>query len=91
MTNKDFKIGDCIKKVFENQCIDNKIFKIIDLKEVKGGDWHDGFSISLIATIESIVSDDDAVNPETEEQEEYCIQYINYMCQINNVYAKQLE
>jgi len=87
----EFKIGDHIKKVLNEQYSDNKIFKIVDLKEVKGGDWHDGFSISLFATIEVVLTDD-AVNPETEEPEteepeEYCIQYINYMCQINNVYA----
>jgi len=83
--NCDFKIGDHIRKVFNNQTVDNKIFKIIDLKEVKGGDWHDGFTISFVATIELVLSE--IINPETEEPEEYCIQYINYMCQINNVYA----
>lgn len=91
----EFKIGDHIKKVFDNQHVDNKIFKIIDLKKVKGGDWHDGFTFSLIATIELVLTDD-AVNPETEEPEteepeEYCIQYINYMCHINNVYANRVE
>ena len=78
----EFKIGDCIRKVFNNQPVDEKIFKIVDLKEVKGGDWHDGFTVSFVATIET-----ETEEPETEESEEYCIQYINYMCQINNVYA----
>jgi hypothetical protein len=78
----EFKIGDCIRKVFNNQPVDEKIFKIVDLKEVKGGDWHDGFTISFVATIET-----ETEEPETEEPEEYCIQYINYMCQINNVYG----
>ena len=78
----EFKIGDCIRKVFNNQPVDEKIFIIVDLKEVKGGDWHDGFTISFVATIEP-----ETEKPETEEPEEYCIQYINYMCQINNVYA----
>jgi len=78
----EIKIGDHIKKVIDKNAID-KIFKIIDLKEVKGGNWHDGFTISIIATIELI---DNFEKPET-EIEEFCIQYLNGMCQINNVYA----
>jgi hypothetical protein len=77
-----FNIGDNIKKVE-----DEKIYKIIDLKEVKGGNWHDGFSVTFVATIETVLNDD--IKPET-EPEEYCIQYINYMCQINNVYATKI-
>ncbi len=85
-----FKIGDHIKKVYEpaNLLKENQIFKIIDLKEVKGGNWHDGFSISIIATIELFSNNNK--NPET-ETEEYCIQYINYMCQINNIYAMPID
>ena len=94
----DFKIGDHIKKVFNNPYIAKKIFKIVDLKEVKGGNWHDGFSVSIIATIEPIIPDTvladavlaDAVNPET-DTEEFCIQYINIMCQINNIFARRIE
>ena len=94
----EFKIGDHIKKVFNNPYIAKKIFKIVDLKEVKGGNWHDGFSVSIIATIEPIIPDTvladavlaDAVNPET-DTEEFCIQYINIMCQINNIFARRIE
>ena len=77
----NFKVGDFIKKVEFDQ-----LFKIINLKEVRGGNWYDGFYISIIATIESIST----IYPET-NTEEYCVQYINYMCQINNVYATQVE
>jgi hypothetical protein len=84
----EFKIGDHIKKVFGDLYMPEKIFKIIDLKEVKGGNWHDGFSISIVATIESIIAN--AVKPET-DTEEYCIQYINYMCQVNNIFAKHID
>ena len=73
----NFKVGDYIKKV---EC--DQLFKIINLKEVRGGNWRDGFEISIIATIESIST----IYPET-NTEEYCVQYINYMCQINNIYA----
>ena len=85
-----FKIGDHIKKIYEpaNLLKENQIFKIIDLKEIKGGNWHDGFSVSIIATLESIISNDK--NPET-ETEEYCVQYINCMCQINNIYAMPID
>jgi hypothetical protein len=83
----EFKIGDHIKKVFGNLYISEKIFKIIELKEVKGGNWHDGFSISIIATIEPIIAN--AVKPEI-DTEEYCIQHINYMCQVNNIFAKHV-
>ena len=84
-----FKIGDHIKKVEEDQ-----IFEIIDLKEIKGGNWHDGFSITFVATLELVSATDtvliDAIKPET-ETEDFCVQYINYMCQINNLYAKRIE
>ena len=78
--NCNFKIGDHIKKVM----IDNKIFKIVDLKEIKGGNWHDGFSLTFIATIEEISNADTVI---TNAVEDYCIQYINYMCQINNTFV----
>lgn len=82
-----FKIGDYIRKVIDATHIDNKIFKIINLKEIKGGNWHDGFSISIVATIEPLL--DDNTKPET-DTEEYNIQYINQMCQINNIFAVKL-
>jgi len=90
----DFKIGDHIKKVFDKNAIDknainkdknNTIFKITNIKAIKGGNWHDGFTLSFIATIEPVLSEEN-VKPET-DTEEYCIQYINYMCQINNTFA----
>ena len=83
MATEKIKIGDHIKKAIDKLYVDEKIFKIDDLKEIKGGNWHDGFTISIIATIELKT---DGENPET-DTEEFCIQYINGMCQINNVYA----
>jgi len=84
-----FKIGDYIYKL-TNNIVDPMltVFKIIDLKEVKGGNWHDGFNISIIAMIEPNISN--AVKPET-DTEEFCIQHINYMCQVNNVFAKHID
>jgi hypothetical protein len=89
-----FKIGDHIKKAEDDQ-----IFEIINLKEVKGGNWHDGFSITIVATLEPVSQADavlanavltNAVKPET-NTEEYCVQYMNYMCQINNLYAIKVQ
>jgi hypothetical protein len=85
----EFKIGDHIKKVIDKKVINNKIFQIINIKEIKGGNWHDGYSISFIATIE-LKTDEENIKPET-ETEEYCIQYINCMCQINNLYAIKVD
>ena len=87
MTTTEFKIGDHIKKVHNKMLNDNNIFKIVEIKEVKAGNWHDGFTFSFIATIELKT---DGENPET-DTEDYCIQYINYMCQINNVYAARVD
>ncbi len=89
-----FKIGDHIKKAEDDQ-----IFEIINLKEVRGGNWHDGFSITIVATIEPVSEANavlgnailaNAVKPET-DTEEYCLQYMNYMCQINNLYAIKVQ
>jgi hypothetical protein len=77
----NFMVGDHIKKSINNLIIDNKIYKIIDLKEVKGGNWHDGVDLSIIATI---CCDSE---PETDE---YCIQYTNNMRQINSTFAIKL-
>ena len=76
-----FMVGDYIKKSINNLIIDNAIYKIVDLKEVKGGNWHDGFDTSIIATISCICE------PETDE---YCLQYTNKMCQINSSFAIKL-
>jgi len=78
----EFKVGEFIKKAINNIIIDNTIYKILDLKEVNGGNWHDGFSVSIIATISINV-----LEPETEE---YCIQYTNNMRQINSNFAIKL-
>jgi hypothetical protein len=89
-TTTEFKIGDHIKKVFDTKMPnDTNIFEIMNIKEIKGGNWHDGFTLSFIATIE-LKTDEENVKPET-DTEDYCIQYINYMCQINNVYAARVD
>lgn len=76
-----FMVGDYIKKSINNLIINNTIYKIVQLNEVKGGNWHDGFDKSIIATISS------DTEPETDE---YCVQYTNNMCQINSSFAIKL-
>jgi hypothetical protein len=76
-----FMVGDYIKKSINNLIIDNTIYKIVDLKEIKGGNWHDGFDTSIIATISCICE------PEIDD---YCLQYTNKMCQINSSFAIKL-
>jgi len=78
----DYKVGQYIYKTINNK-IDTelKLYKILSIKEERGGNWHDGFSISYIATI---LSQDSTTDYSTEE---YLIQYINQMCQINLLYG----
>jgi hypothetical protein len=76
-----FMVGDHIKKSINNLIINNTIYKIIDLKEVKGGNWHDGFDTSIIATISC---------DSEPEIDEYCVQYTNNMCQIKSTFAIKL-
>lgn len=78
----DFQIGDHIKKVIDKITIDDMIFKITNLKKINGGDWHDGYTVTYIATIVPI---DAAIMAAAVE--DYCIQYTNYMCQIKNIFA----
>ena len=71
----NFKIGDKISKLI-NKIVDPIVYTIIDIRTIKGGNWHDGYSetnmaILLIDTF----------------KEEYCIQYCNHMCQINDIFA----
>ena len=79
----DYKAGQYIYKTTINNKIDAelKLYKILSIKEERGGNWHDGFSISYIATI---LSQDSTTDYSTEE---YLIQYINQMCQINLLYG----
>lgn len=78
----DYKVGQYIYKTKNNK-IDTelKLYKILSIKEERGGNWHDGFSISYIATI---LSQDSTTDYSTEE---YLIQYKNPMCQINLLYG----
>jgi hypothetical protein len=78
----NYKVGDYIYKTKNNKIeTDLKLYKILSIKEERGGNWHDGFSINYIATI---LSQDSTTDYSTEE---YLIQYKNPMCQINLMYG----
>lgn len=87
--NNKFKIGDYIYKLINNIPIDKTVFKIIELKKVKCGNWHDGYAINTIAKLKKI-NVEEIYLQETFEHE-YCIEYYNYMCQIYTVYAKHVD
>ena len=75
----NYKVGDYIYKIkSEEPDKQNKLYKILNIREEKGGNWHDGASVSYIATILAQDSTTDY-----NDTEEYMIQYVNAMCQIN--------
>jgi hypothetical protein len=54
MSNQDFKVGDKIHKIVNNIILIEKKYIILSIREKKGGNWHDGYSIEYIATINEI-------------------------------------
>jgi hypothetical protein len=79
----DFKKGDYIYKLINNE-LDrtHTLYKILDIKERKGSNWHDGNDITFIATL---LSQD--IKTEYSNTEEYDIQYTNKMCLTNIKHA----
>ena len=78
-----FKKGDYIYKLIDNELDQSHtLYKILDIKEIKGGNWHDGLDITFIATL---LSQD--IKTEYSNTEEYNIQYTNKMCKTNVKYA----
>ncbi len=75
-----YKEGDYIYKINSDKPL--QLYKILSIKVESGGNWHDGASISYIATI--LAQD---VKTEYTDTEEYLIQYTNPMCQINTKFA----
>ena len=58
------------------------LYKILSIKETKGGNWHDGYTITFIATL---LSQD--IKTEYSNTEEYDIQYTNKMFHVDQKYA----
>ena len=79
----DFKKGDYIYKLIKFELDQTlTLYKILNIKEKKGGNWHDGYSITYIATL--LAQD---IKTEYSNTEEYDIQYTNKMCQVDQKYA----
>jgi hypothetical protein len=72
MNQTSFKIGDHIYKIQNGFPDTSSIYTILDIREVNGGNWHDGYTISYIATIQT---------PDIRDTEEYTVRFVNYMCQ----------
>jgi hypothetical protein len=47
-----FKVGDLIQKIGKED--DTKVYSILSIKEDEGGNWHDGFTISMNSEIEYV-------------------------------------
>jgi hypothetical protein len=70
-----FAIGDLVHRIIPiNQQPTTEIYVIVSIHEEPGGSFHDGFSISTIATL---------VDVKTRETfSDVCIRYNNFMCNI---------
>jgi len=71
-----FNPGDHIYKIQNGIPNKSSIYTILDIREEKGGNWHDGYTISYVATIQNL-----------DFTEEYTLRFVNYMCQIDLYFA----
>jgi hypothetical protein len=82
----NYKIGDYINKIINGQIV-STVYEIISLNRIIGGDFHDGYTISIIASIKHTGVYDLA---DMNEVEDYCLEYTNYMSQSGCIYAKKI-
>jgi len=78
MNNSVFKIGDHIYKMQDGIPDTSSIYTILDIRQDKGGNWHDGYTISYVGKIQLT---------NTANTEEYTLCFSNYMCQIDTYFA----
>ena len=86
----DFKVGDIIHKIVANKILLEKRYIILSIREKKGGDWHDGYTIEYIALLKEVFELKET-NEEIVEEEYYLLRYTNYMCQQDIVFAVHLK
>ena len=79
--NYDFKKGDIIHLIKDNDIDKNNSYIIHHVEIIKGGNWHDGYDETHYAYIE---------NTKTNLCEEKMIVYLNMMCQIQNICAVKI-
>ena len=75
-----FAIGDLVHRIIPTSPLPTpEIYTIVSIHEEHGGSFHDGFSISTIATL---------VDVKTRETfSDLCIRYKNVMCSILHDYV----
>jgi len=85
-----------IHKIINNIILLEKIYIILSIREKKGGNWHDGYSIEYIALMKEVfeleeVFENNETNKEHNlvkvKEEEYLLRYTNYMCQDDVILA----
>jgi GABA(A) receptor-associated protein len=76
--NYDFKENDVIYLIKNNITDKNISYTIRNVEIIKGGDWHDGYSETYYGLLENNI---------TKIIEKKQLAYINFMCQIQNIYA----
>ena len=87
MNQTSFKIGDHIYKIQNGFPDTSSIYTILNIREVNGGNCHDGYTISYIATIQPKNTD---TNIKELYKEEYTLRFVNYMCQIDLYFAVKI-
>ena len=78
-----FNPGDHIYKIQNGFPDTSSIYTILDIREEKGGNWHDGYTISYIATIQNH-------NITDKDTEKYTLRFVNYMCQIDLYFVSKV-
>ena len=68
-----FHVGDLVHRILrENDPPTTDIYRIETIREENGGSFHDGYTITTIATLCNIAT--------KEEERDVVIRYDNYMC-----------
>ena len=73
----DFKDGDFVYIINNNQPKKNKTYKVLKLDYEEGGSFHDGYEIHLTAILE---------DTKTRKLDKYTVAFFNVMCQTQEVY-----
>ena len=79
--NYNFKKGDIIHLIIDNEIDKNNSYIIHLIEIIKGGNWHDGYDETYYAYLE---------NTKTNLGEKKMIMYLNTMCQIKNIFASNI-
>jgi|LakMenEpi03Aug12_release.lakeMendotaPanAssembly.Ray.scaffolds.fasta_scaffold2033381_1 hypothetical protein len=73
----DFKEGDFVYIINNNQLQKNNTYKVLKLDYEEGGSFHDGYEIHLTAILE---------DTKTQDLDKYTVAFFNVMCQIQKIY-----